>query len=389
MTCWALMRYALGQGHRVTAVAFRYVGDRFGTEDREQAVRDEGAELVVHEVPAELPAPAPVEGLAVEHFPTAALRREVGRTLAEIAPDAAFAYHWDTLAATHGCRACPRLGVVDDLWHLPNLRRWQAGRQASLAYLRWSWATLRSQTPLRRSMAALLNDCEASGSFQSETAAWLRVRGAPGCAYYTAPLDDPLPGGAPPPRPEGAKPRILLGPSNLAATSTAAGLRLFATAILPGLERELGADGFEVHVVGEGDPPAELAALLPRPGVLLRGRVEPADEEYLACDVQLVPTPFVLGKRVRIIHGFAFARCVVAHTAEAANLPELRDGENCLLGGDGEELAAAVVQVVRDARLRDRLGSAARLTYEQEFHPRVAAARLLGVLEQLAGAPAG
>ena len=70
--------------------------------------------------------------------------------------------------------------------------------------------------------------------------------------------------------------------------------------------------------------------------------------------------------------------------AEAANLPELRDGVNCLLGGSGREIAEAIVRAVRDPELRLRLGRAARTTYEETFHPSVAGRAIVERLERLA-----
>jgi hypothetical protein len=158
------------------------------------------------------------------------------------------------------------------------------------------------------------------------------------------------------------KPKILLGPSNVAATSTSAGIRLFATDILPRLEQALGPEGFEVHVVGEGKPP----------------------EELQSCDIQLVPTAIVLGMRVRIVVGFSFGCCVVAHTNDRVNLPEMEDGRNALLGSNGEELANAIVRALRDPELRARLGENARSTYELYFAPDRAAAPIVAELERLA-----
>ncbi|MCB7128036.1 MAG: glycosyltransferase [Candidatus Brocadiales bacterium] len=159
---------------------------------------------------------------------------------------------------------------------------------------------------------------------------------------------------------------------------------MFAKEILPRLERELGPEGFKVHVVGEGEPPPELAKLLPRPSVKLCGRIEPADSEFLSADIQLVPTPFVLGIRLRIIVGFSFGCCVVAHTNETLNLPEMIHEENALLASDGPGLAETIIRAARDPKLRERLGVNARRTYERYFAPEVAAAPIVAELERLA-----
>jgi hypothetical protein len=389
MTAWALLEQLNAEGHRATVVALRYPEDPFYSAEREAAVP---AELVV--VPVDVHAPGPAGAVALRGrpsleaiFPTRALVGELQRILAEVAPDAVFAYHWDTLGPLCGLAGPPRLGAVDDLWHMPNLRRWQRTRPApSRAYVYWTLSTLRGLRPTARAMAKVLRNCQAAGAFQAETAAWLRRHGVPGCEYLHAPIADG--GGANwaerRRERENERPTILLGPSQLGATSTRAGLRLFAREILPALERELGGDGFVVRVVGEGEPPPELAGLLPRPTVELTGRIEPADDEFLRCDVQLVPTPYVLGKRVRIIVGWSFGSCVVAHTAEAVNLPELRDDESGLLGSSGEEIAQRIVQAVRDPTLARRIGEGGRGVYETTFAPSVAARALIERLARLA-----
>jgi Glycosyl transferases group 1 len=388
MTAWALLEQLRAEGHRATVVALRYPEDPFYSADREEAVQAELRVVPVEVAPAGAAGTVPLRGRP-SIFPTRVLADELTRILDEVAPHAVFAYHWDTLAPLRGRDGPPRLGVVDDLWHMPNLRRWQRTRPApSRAYVYWTLSTLRGLRPTARAMAEVLGDCAAAGAFQAETAAWLRRHGVPGCEYLHAPIAD---GG----RPEWAarrrerengRPKILLGPSQLGATSTRAGLRLFAREILPALERELGPDGFVVRVVGEGEPPPELAALLPRPSVELTGRIEPADDEFLRCDVQLVPTPYVLGKRVRIIVGWSFGCCVVAHTAEAVNLPELRDGKSGLLGSNGEEIAHAVVRALRDPDLARRIGEGGRRAYEENFHPAVAARAIILRLQDLARA---
>jgi hypothetical protein len=379
MTCWSLMAQMLADGHQVTVVTLAYEDDDFtASAVRRQMVLEAGADLRVLDVTyAELHPNMSAQGVE-RVFPTTRLQPQMASLLRDVRPDAAFVYHWDTLATTHGMVDIPRVAGVDDPWHLPNYRRWQTARpRPTLDYARWTWRTLRGSRPTIRAMVELLNDNNSACAFQSQTAADLRSAGATTCDYQRAPLLDPV-AGAPRPRMEqGGRPRLLLGPSQLGATTTSAGLRFFATDVLPHLEREFGNDSFDVRVVGRGTPPPELARLLPRPNVEVLGWVDSLADEFGTADIQLVLTPFVLGKRMRIIEGFAWSRCVVAHTAEAVNLPELVDGENVLLGDSGERIAAAVVRAVGDPHLRRRLGENARRTYEQNFRPEVAARELI------------
>lgn len=403
MTCWAIMRTLLRCGHRVTVLALRYPWDQFDTPERRQTLLDLGADLV------SVPTEADGEPTRNEHrpgrrmrlafrlatdtqlntwFPTSRLQPRLQTLVTQLNPDVMFVYHWDSLAASYGVADVPRFAVTGDPWHLPSWRRWQAARpRLSASYMMWTVRTLLEMLRYPKQMVNLLQACEASGCFQAGAAAWLRSRGATECRYLRSPISDAPGSGWQALRASARRserPRVLLGPSDLYGTATRAGLRLFASDMLPILERELGSDGFEVHVVGGGEPPPELRKTLSRPSVKLRGRVEPADEEFLSADVQLCPTPFVLGIRLRIVTGFSFGCCVVAHSSEAHNLPELTDGHNALLAPSGQGLAMAIVRALRDPALRERLGRNARETYEQCFAPEAAALPIVEELERLA-----
>ena len=108
---------------------------------------------------------------------------------------------------------------------------------------------------------------------------------------------------------------------HLRGIATISGLQIFAESILPALTRELGPDGFEVHVVGGYDPPAAAGNAFDHPAVVRRGQIEPPDDEFLAADVLLVPTPLSTGPRSRIITGMTFGNCVVAHEANCSGSP--------------------------------------------------------------------
>jgi glycosyltransferase involved in cell wall biosynthesis len=118
--------------------------------------------------------------------------------------------------------------------------------------------------------------------------------------------------------------------------------------------------------------------------VRLRGRIAPPDDEFLRADVLLVPTPVPTGPRVRILTGFQFGCCVVAHEANRLGIPALEDGVNCLLA-PAEGIAAATLRALGDPGLRARLGEHGRRLYEERFTPATAGAAIVGELERLAG----
>src|SRR5439155_8065152 len=148
----------------------------------------------------------------------------------------------------------------------------------------------------------------------------------------------------------------------------------------------LGADGFDVEIVGAHEPPPRLQpALDSHPAVHLRGHVEPPDEEFLRADVVLVPTPIETGPRVRILSAFSYGCCVVAHTANRLGIPQLVHGENVLLA-DREGLAGQTLAALRDSGLRARLGRRGRELYEAGFTAARPGATIVQELERLAAA---
>lgn len=403
MTCWALLSALLRVGHRVTAYCLVGPSDPFNTSERQAILARLGVEVVVLSG-AEYGAPGllgrersvramlrrVVSPTLATFFPSVSLAPRMKALLGEARPDAVFAYHYDAIAATHGLRVAPRVAGTGDLWHWPKMRRWQLARpKPTLRYLRSTLGVMRDASYCPRFIAQLLNDCDAVGCFGAYDAAWLRQHGVSQCQYFRSPIVDACgsqwrtfhSSSA-----KNKKVRILLGPSNLTATSTMAGLRLFAHQILPRLEGALGQEGVEVRIVGEGADalPEALSRKLRRPVVQFVGRVEPADAEFLSADIQLVPTPILLGIRLRIITGFSFGRCVIAHTKESLNIPEMVHEENALLASDGAGLAAAIIRAARDPSLRQRLGACARATYERYFAPEVAGAAIVATLERLA-----
>jgi glycosyltransferase involved in cell wall biosynthesis len=244
---------------------------------------------------------------------------------------------------------------------------------------------VRLQTQIRhqpRLLVRFLNECQACGAFAAHHAAWLRAQGAAGCEYLRTPIPDP----GPVERLAAEPPRILLV-GHLKGIVTLDGLRIFAHEILPRLEAELGADGFEARIVGGYEPPRELAAL-DRPGVRFLGHVEDPAAEFRSASVMLVPNSIPLGIRVRILTGFSYGTCIVSHRANTQGIPELAHGWNALLGGSGAELADAVVAAIGQPRLREQLQTQARRTYEESFAPPVAAGRIAETLGRIAARPA-
>jgi glycosyltransferase involved in cell wall biosynthesis len=399
LTTWTVLHHLLDRGHDVTVFVLRdpehYSPTDTSEAERVRTVRELGVDVV------ELTSRATEYFRTLERGPLDRVRRafrpldeELEPTLVD-APEvrsaiedsgiaAAFVYHWDALAATHGL-ALPRLGAVGDPPQLSHLYRFRE----ELPHPRALRRVVRLQAQLRlqpRLLARLLSACELRGAFAAHHAAWLRAHGVPDCRY----LHTPVPDSAGPDWQEHrdaaiayAPPSVLLV-GHLKGVVTLEGLRRFAKEILPRLD----AAGVETRIAGGYDPPPDLARLLDRPSVRLLGHVEGAEAEFRRAQALLVPNAIPLGVRVRIVTAWSLGVAVVSHEANAQGIPELEHGTNALLGSSGAELAGAALLLVRDAELRRGYDASGRATYERAFAPRVAAGEIAELLECLVPARA-
>jgi glycosyltransferase involved in cell wall biosynthesis len=141
---------------------------------------------------------------------------------------------------------------------------------------------------------------------------------------------------------------------------------------------------FELHVIGGGKIPEPLAKMIAQPYVKIRGYVDDIAGEFLSSDVFFVPTPITLGFRTRIAEAYSYGCCVVAHRANAAGMPEMESGVNCLLGSDATSLAEGVRVCLADRQLANRLGSEARKVYESKLRGELIGNAMIQALEQVA-----
>ena len=251
-----------------------------------------------------------------------------------------------------------------------------------------AWWPLNTPTLANRRTARLLRSFASVGVFSGHHAEWARRHGAR--AWYA---HYPMPDLAgrdwreqrTAAQAEVGPPRILMI-GHLRGIGTISGFHLFVPEILPALTRELGEDGFEVHLVGGQDPPPGFVEGLRHPAVRLRGQISDPADEFFAADVLLAPNPTTTGASARILSGLTFGSCIVAHTDSVVGIPELAHGSNSLLAADGAGLARETLTALRDQGLRERLGDAARGLYESSFSPPVAAGRIVEELERLATA---
>jgi hypothetical protein len=141
----------------------------------------------------------------------------------------------------------------------------------------------------------------------------------------------------------------------------------------------------EVRLVGR---PAVNVTQLHREGALtVVGRVQSMDEELARAAVAVVPIRFGSGTRVKILESFAHRVPVVSTTLGAEGL-DVEDGVHLLLADEPEELAAAAVRLLGDARLRVRLTEAAESLYLDRYDGRLANQGVRRLVEDVARASA-
>ncbi len=98
--------------------------------------------------------------------------------------------------------------------------------------------------------------------------------------------------------------------------------------------------------------------------------------------VYVLPLRAGSGTRLKLLEAMAMGKAIVSTTIGAEGI-DLRDGENGLLADDPDSFASAVCRLMADRNLRQRLGSAARRTAEQQYGWTAIGRRLLDVYDEL------
>lgn len=181
-------------------------------------------------------------------------------------------------------------------------------------------------------------------------------------------------------RAEAERPRIsvLANIGAVNATGNGFGLAYLVRDVLPQLAPGL-RERIEVNICGGGTLEPGLASALQAQGARLRGFVDDIDGEVLANRVFLLLNnagPYT-GGYTRVCYAFSSGACLVAHRRLANSMPEVKHGENALLGESGGEIAQLLRQAVDDPALARRLGEGARRTYESVYRPEMVARGLL------------
>jgi len=323
-----------------------------------------------------------------DYYSGALYTEKISEIVSKIAPDAIVAWTVDSVAALPLplFSDTPRMVSLVDLDHLVRAfkRIYKPTTHSKRKYE--SLLNEFAQRNFSRIVVNLLRGCDIVVDHAAQHCRWLQSKGLKQVNYFPVPVLDSV----------GTlwrecrlkesnlkkKMKVsLIG--NVNGIATLSGLYFFANEIIPEIERlEIKTD-FEIDIIGGGEIPAELLKAFDRPYIIIRGYVDDIQKEYLSTDVLFVPTPIDLGFRTRISEGFSFGCCVVAHSANAAGMPEIHDGKNALLASSGNMLTDALVKCLNSAELRYQLGTSARETFERELDGEMICTKMIEQLETL------
>lgn len=156
-------------------------------------------------------------------------------------------------------------------------------------------------------------------------------------------------------------------------------LEYFAASILPLLRRV----DPDVHVTWIGDAPAEVRERFEREhGIELTGYVDDIRPLVDDAGCYVVPLRVGGGTRLKILDAWAMGKAVVSTSIGCEGL-ETRDGENILVRDDPHRFADAVIEVLENRVVRDRLSTEGRRTARTVYEWEVIAEDMLDEYHEL------
>ena len=152
----------------------------------------------------------------------------------------------------------------------------------------------------------------------------------------------------------------------------------FCREVLPLIQRE--EPDVTLSIVGRAPTPT-VTALAKQPGVSVSGRVDDVRPYVRDAAVYIVPLRIGGGTRLKIFEAMAMAKAIVSTSVGAEGLP-VTNGEHVWLADEPQAFASAVVTLLRDMDLRQRLEEAARALVLERYDWSAVAGQLEHALVQ-------
>lgn len=130
-----------------------------------------------------------------------------------------------------------------------------------------------------------------------------------------------------------------------------------------------------------GANPVSAVTALQSPQIIITGFV-PSITDYLKkATIALAPVTYGSGIQVKVLEAFSTATPVVATTTALRGL-DARHQEHVLAADDPSDFAAAIIELLSDSDLRQRIGTAGRYYVEQHHDLRATTDNLLNIYRQ-------
>lgn len=154
---------------------------------------------------------------------------------------------------------------------------------------------------------------------------------------------------------------VFLGPTYMFPNRD--GVEFFLDSIWPTVVEQVPNASF--HLLGKNSE-ADKMVFERRPGVSCQGYVPDIRPHFASAQCSVVPLRVGGGTRLKILDAWSMGKAIVSTSIGCEGL-ETVDGRNILIRDDAKGFADAVVQILRDAELRNRLGQEGRITVENHY----------------------
>jgi len=378
---WAMVKYFLQVGHRITA----FVNPPgWETEDRLEHIENLkklGIEVVSLYV-LEFKKPERSRMQRILHpqigqfYSTVYLKSDIRiiieRYIDELRPHIILAFGLPAIAATDAIKKIPRIAPICEDPFILAYSRWRYASKSLIEFTRNFYVMITAWRILKQ-IVKLHSQCQIYGQVDPTFVEKFKKMGASNCKYYKIPYLNQAEGSWQSLKENHSinKKKIKITMIGMVGTATYMGL-LQLSKILPIIEKRIGKKCFEIHMIGNITIPSEFKKGLSHPSIIIRGYVDNIDKDMFSTDILLVPTHVSVGARSRIITGLSYGCCIVTTIYEKKSRPELIHMENSLIANSSKELIDLLILAITDPGLRRRIGTNARLTYEKYFIPEVA-----------------
>jgi glycosyltransferase involved in cell wall biosynthesis len=159
------------------------------------------------------------------------------------------------------------------------------------------------------------------------------------------------------------------------------GIRWFIQEVLPLIRQKI--NGVELTIVGK-NPPKDFVKLAsdPESGIITTGFVPDLEPYFANSAVTVVPVRAGGGMRVRILEAFARAAPVVTTTVGVEGI-DARPGMDVSIADSPEDFAEAVINLLLDKELREKLSRNGRRLVEEKYDWQVVLKELDRVYQRL------